>query len=241
MTGPNRLWHVRAYSVPGVRLTSLPLASFGLRTPVEPALSARIFLAPIRRDPSQVATARVGRNGPSGLSLCSLPGLRPHGKLIATGLQKVEAAAAGEVEQRTDYLAAVLLHLGQGGLDVGAVEHQQGAAVGGLAAGVGTVDAAVQALVGEGAVVGAVIGKLPAEHGGKEGLGGRQIPGGKFHVVELFVLQHLSFPGVGRWRPLRLPPLADGNQQAGLAKQESMLASNGAGANWLSHESGNMG
>lgn len=121
--------------------------------------------------------------------------LRPDRKLIAAGLDEVEAAATGEVEQGANDGAPVLEYLGLGCGNVGAVEHQQGAALGALAAQVRPVEAAIQSFPRKGRVIGAVIHELPAEGGGKEGLGGREIPGGKLHIVQFFMGPgHGSFP-----------------------------------------------
>lgn len=116
--------------------------------------------------------------------------LGPDRKLIAAGLDKVEAAATGEVKQRAVDDAAMVLHLGLGCLDIGAVEHQQGAPLMAVTAHICAVEAAVQPFSLEGAVVGAVVGELPAKGGGEEGLGGGEIPGRKLHIVQFFMGFH---------------------------------------------------
>ena len=78
----------------------------------------------------------------------------------------------------------MLAHLGLGCFDIGAVEHQERAALGRAAAQIRLIETAVQPLIGKGAVVGAIVDKLPAEGGLKEGLGGREIPRRKLHIVQ---------------------------------------------------------
>ncbi len=120
--------------------------------------------------------------------LCFLLG--PDRKFIAAGFDEVETAATGEIKQGANYGAPGAGYLALGRLDIGAVEHQECAALRALVAQIGAVEAAIQPFSLEGAIIGAIIGKLPAESGLKEGLGGREIPRRKLHIVQFFMGFH---------------------------------------------------
>ena len=138
--------------------------------------------------------------------------LRPYGKLVATRFDEVKAPAAGKGKDRFDDFPTGSLDLGQGGFQLCAVEHDQRAAVIAARGHLGAEETTIQAFVGEGGVIGAVVRESPAESGLEEGLGCRQIAGGVFDVVDLLVGRHAGFLGgkregvtdviwPGRWRP----------------------------------------
>ena len=102
----------------------------------------------------------------------------------------METAATGEVEQGAHYGAACIGHLGLGCDNIGAVEHQESAALRALVAQIGAIEAAIKPFPFEGAIIGAVVGELPAKGGGEEGLGGGEIPGRKLHIVQFFMGFH---------------------------------------------------
>jgi hypothetical protein len=106
----------------------------------------------------------------------------------------VETAATGKIENRTGDGATMLAHLGLGRCNIRAVEHQQGAALSCLVALIRTIESAIQPLIGKGAVVGAVIDKLSAKYGLKEGFGSREIPRCKFYIVQSFMGVHAVRP-----------------------------------------------
>ena len=99
----------------------------------------------------------------------------PDRKFIAAGLDKVKAAATGENRTGGALWCPCAGYLALGRLDIGAVEHQERPALSTLAAQFGAVEAAIQPFSLEGAIIGAVVGKLPAKGGGEEGLGGGKI------------------------------------------------------------------
>jgi|GEM_PF-3806438 len=66
----------------------------------------------------------------------------------------MKTAAAGEIKQRLDNDAAVINHFLQSRLNVGAVKHQQRAAVAGLIAQIRFKKTAIQTLIGKGRIVG---------------------------------------------------------------------------------------
>ncbi len=109
----------------------------------------------------------------------------------------MKTAATGEIKQGAVDGAAMLAHLGLGCLYIGAVEHQQGTPLSRVAAQIRFIETTVQPLIGKGAVVGAVIDKLPAKYGLKEGFGGREITGRKLHIVQFFMGFHMGYL---RWR-----------------------------------------
>lgn len=102
----------------------------------------------------------------------------------------METAATGEIEKRAVDGATVLAHLGLSRFNICAVEDQQSAALSCQVALIRPIEAAIQPLIGKGAVVGAVIDKLSAKYGLKEGLGRGKISRSKLHIVQFFMGFH---------------------------------------------------
>lgn len=107
----------------------------------------------------------------------------------------MKAPPAGEGEDRFDDRPTRRLYLGQGVFQLRAVEHDQRAAVVAARGHLGTEEPTIQALVGKGGVIRAVVREAPAESGLEEGLGGRQITDGVFDVIDLFVGWYAGFLG----------------------------------------------
>ena len=96
----------------------------------------------------------------------------------------MEAPAAGIGKDVLGDRAPVLHHLPKGLLEMGAEDHDQGAARGQRRLLFGAREATRKPSVGERGVVGAVVGELPAEDLFEERLCFREIGGVKLNVVD---------------------------------------------------------
>lgn len=68
-----------------------------------------------------------------------------------------------------------------------AIEHDQRATIVAARGHLGAEEPTIQALVGEGGVIGAVVREAPTESSLEEGLGSGQVAGGVFDVIDLLV------------------------------------------------------
>ena len=105
--------------------------------------------------------------------------------MVAVGVEEVEAAASGEGEDFFVDGASGGFDGGEGGFEVAAVEDDAGSAGGD---GFGCGEAAVEASVVEGDVVGAPVLEGPSEDCGVEGLDGGWVGAGEFDVVDSVVV-----------------------------------------------------